>query len=169
MDTEFVEKARTFALKVHGQQSYASSFPYMSHLEGVAAVLREFGHTDDTMLACAYLHDTIEDTRTTYQDLKKEFGQEVAEIVYCVTDELGRNRRERHEKTYPKVKSNEKAVIVKLADRIANVSFSTRDGGDKLAMYRKEHEYFKEVLQDGKNEGMWQRLEELFESRRGLK
>ena len=163
MDTKFVQKARAFAMEVHGQQAYVFSFPYISHLEAVAATLKEFGYVDDIMLASAYLHDTIEDTRTTFQDLKKEFGEEVAEIVYCVTDELGRNRKERHDKTYPKIKSNDKAVVLKLADRIANVAFSLGDASNKLDMYQKEHEHFKKALYDSKNDAMWKKLDELFE------
>jgi (p)ppGpp synthase/HD superfamily hydrolase len=74
---------------------------------------------------------------------------------------LGRNRKERHEKTYPKTAKNPKAVILKLADRIANVTFSVRSGEDKLRMYKKEHESFRAILFDGQNLDMWERLDAL--------
>lgn len=156
-----IEKARDYALKAHGTQVYSTSFPYMTHLEGVYATLVDFGVTDVALLAAAYLHDTMEDTNVSYQDLKKEFGIEIAELVYDVTDELGRNRKERHEKTYPKTAKNKKAIILKLADRISNVSFSGKSSEDKLSMYRKEHASFKGFLFNGENLEMWAKLDEL--------
>jgi GTP pyrophosphokinase len=161
MESEIIRKARIFAINAHGDQIYGLDSPYLTHLEMVASTLRDFGYSDDELIASAYLHDTIEDTAVSYQDIKKEFGKDIAEIVFCVTDELGRNRRERHEKTYVKTKTNEKAVILKLADRIANSTFSNKQGGDKLDMYKKEQAYFKEILFDGKNLQMWIKLDEL--------
>jgi (p)ppGpp synthase/HD superfamily hydrolase len=61
-----IEAARNFAIVAHGKQVYASQFPYLTHLEGVVAILGEFGYTDDVMVASAYLHDTIEDTNVNY-------------------------------------------------------------------------------------------------------
>ena len=156
-----IEKAREFAFKAHGNQSYGG-FPYMTHLEGVVAVLKEFGFKNDTLLAAGYLHDTLEDTSINYGDLEKEFGTKVASIVYDVTDELGRTRKERHEKTYPKTALNGQAIIVKLADRISNVRQSVRSGG-KLDMYKKEYVYFQAILRsdDTETKAMWKELDKL--------
>lgn len=80
-------------------------------------------------------------------------------MVYCVTDELGRNRKEKKEKTLPKTASNPDAIILKLADRIANI-----EHGGKVDMYRKEYQEFKGALflntpNDGKS--MWEYLDKL--------
>jgi (p)ppGpp synthase/HD superfamily hydrolase len=152
-----IDKAKDFALKAHGNQMYGDEL-YIYHLESVYYVLREFGITSENLLASAYLHDTIEDTKISYQDIKREFGYEVAEIVYGVTDELGRNRSERHQKTYPKTALNPQSVILKLADRISNVRAS-RCWNIKLDMYEKEHFIFKGFLYDGNNLTMWAELD----------
>ena len=67
-------------------------------------MLNRFGlGADQTMTSAGYLHDTIEDTDTSYRDLFDRFGEEVAELVYAVTSELGRNRAERNRKTCAKI------------------------------------------------------------------
>ena len=83
----------------------------------------------------------------------------MAEIVFCCTDELGRNRKEKKEKTLPKTASNPDAIIVKLADRIANI-----EQGGKVGMYAEEYEEFKGALylntpKDARP--MWEHLEKL--------
>ena len=88
-------------------------------------IAEELGY-DESIIIGTILHDTLEDTTLSYNDIKKAFGKEVAEIVYCVTDELGRNRNERKEKTYPKIKANWKATVVKICDRIANITQSKK-------------------------------------------
>jgi len=160
MTNDLVERARKFALEKHGAQIYSSKFPYLTHLEMVYATLVEFECKDEILLAAAYLHDTIEDTRVSYQDLKNEFSEEIAELVYCVSDELGRNRKERHIKTYPKIAQNSKAITLKLADRISNVSFSLGNG-DKSDMYHKEYAGFRAALYNGQNMPMWDKLDQL--------
>ncbi len=147
-------EARMVADKAHGEQPYDEMFPYTKHLDDVVGVLKEFGYSGKYVVA-GYLHDVIEDTGVSYNDIKHHFGVEVAEIVFCVTDELGRNRKERKEKTLPKTASNPDAIIVKLADRIANV----RHGG-KVKMYSKEHSEFKSFLYTpGHCDELWSSLE----------
>ena len=71
---------------------------------------------------------------------KKKFGHEVAELIYAVTSELGRNRAERNKKTYPKIQGNFYATALKLADRIANVEYGMANGG-KECDYAAAKEY----------------------------
>jgi guanosine-3',5'-bis(diphosphate) 3'-pyrophosphohydrolase len=142
---EQIKKAREFALKAHTTQVYGETYPYYKHLEDVYDVLIKFGFTEDRdldILVASFLHDVIEDTATSYSDLKKAFNEDIAEIVYCLSDELGRNRKERKEKTYPKIRSNPKSVILKVADRIANVQFSSKTSASHLQMYQKEYKDF---------------------------
>jgi len=87
----------------------------------------------------------------------------VANIVFDVTDELGKTRAIRHNRTYPKVRNNQKALIVKLADRIANVRFSKKQGSHQFDMYKKEHAEFKGALYGLGFEMMWTYLDSLFD------
>lgn len=136
-----------FGQRAHAAQMY-DHFPYFKHLEDVSKVLARFGYTDDIYQCAAFLHDSMEDTATSYSDVKKVFGEEIAEIVYCMTDELGRDRKEKKEKTLPKIRSNPDSIIVKLADRIANAEHSKENKADSdfLGMYTKEHKAFRWAL-----------------------
>ena len=152
------KEARMVGVKAHSNQSYDEIFPYEKHLDDVIDVLKRFGFSGKYIVA-GYLHDSIEDDGISYNDIKKHFGIEVAEMVYCVTDELGRNRKEKKEKTLPKTASNSDAIILKLADRIANI-----EHGGKIDMYAKEYHEFKGALylntpSDGKK--MWEHLDVL--------
>ncbi|MCI5056540.1 MAG: HD domain-containing protein [Flavobacteriales bacterium] len=144
MDNLF-DKARIFALETHKGQNYGPH-DYSYHLEAVVAVAIENGLSENIVAAC-WLHDTIEDCPVSYNDIKREFGETIAEIVYCVTDEMGRNRKERKEKTYPKIQSNHDAICVKICDRIANFNESIKNANKGLlSMYTKEHAEFKQHL-----------------------
>lgn len=157
-------KAMMFAQIAHSGQTYNDDVPYTFHLQSVVQVLERFGITNPVFICAAWLHDVIEDTNRSYNDLKKKFGEEVAEIVYCVTSELGRNREERNKKTYPKIKDNEAAILLKLADRIANIEYGLANGG-KNDMYNKEFQSFKEALYNSQSnetiQRMWLHLEKL--------
>jgi (p)ppGpp synthase/HD superfamily hydrolase len=156
--------AKEFALKAHQGQTYGTR-EYSFHLEAVVSIAKEF-KLDENIISACWLHDTMEDCNVSFQDLKNIFGEKIAEIVYCVTDELGRNRKERKAKTYPKIKSNNDALCVKLCDRIANMQQSFIDNNDNLlSMYLKEHREFKKLLfSDNPTETLlllWKRLEEI--------
>lgn len=157
------KKARDFALNVHGTQKYGDK-PYIVHLDEVAKVAKEFG-CDYEIIVAAYLHDIIEDTKIPYKVIKDLFGLRVAEMVYCVTDELGRNRKERKEKTYPKIKSNKDAIKLKLCDRIANIRNAIKNNRkEKINMYFKEHYGFSKILSNdihGIELELWKELEEI--------
>jgi (p)ppGpp synthase/HD superfamily hydrolase len=134
------ERALMVAEKAHNNQTY-DIYPYMYHIRQVVKIAEELGY-DESIIIASVLHDTLEDTALSFNDIKKAFGKEVAEIVYCVTDELGRDRNERKEKTYPKIQANWKATVVKICDRIANVSQSKEYNKGLYEMYKKEHEIF---------------------------
>jgi (p)ppGpp synthase/HD superfamily hydrolase len=134
------KEARMVSIQAHGNQTYDTIYPYHKHLDDVVDVLKRFGFSGKFIVA-GYLHDIIEDTALSYNKVKKYFGLEVAEMVYCVTDELGRDREEKKKKTLPKTASNPDAIILKLADRIANI-----EHGGKVDMYVKEYSEFKGAL-----------------------
>lgn len=130
-----------FASKHHKGQWYGSK-PYMYHLKKVSDVALDLKFTDESILMSCLLHDIIEDTEVSYKDVKENFGEEVAEIVYCVTDELGRSRKERKSKTYKKIRNNPKSIVVKLCDRISNITESMGSENYNLKlmkMYLDEH------------------------------
>lgn len=156
------------ATKIHANQTY-DIFPYVYHIQKVRDVAEELGY-DESIVVAATLHDSLEDTHVSYNDIKRAFGEEVAEIVYCVTDELGRNRRERKEKTYPKIRGNWKATVVKVCDRIANVDHSSEYNKDLFEMYKKEHQDFCRNLMSAdhphsETNKAWIRLNKLMESK----
>jgi (p)ppGpp synthase/HD superfamily hydrolase len=156
------DAAKEFAIAQHGTQKYGEH-PYSYHLAQVSQVLAEFGYAGDEAIAAAgWLHDILEDTPTTYEMLVSEFGKETADIVWAVTSEPGGNRADRFRKTALKIQSNKKALIVKLADRIANTEASLQSNPKLYKMYLKEFPLFKQLLynpQDIELMPMWNRLE----------
>jgi (p)ppGpp synthase/HD superfamily hydrolase len=90
-----------------------------------------------------WAHDTIEDTRVSYNDVKNQLGDEVADIVYAVTNDKGKNRKERAgDKYYEGIRNTPGAVFVKLCDRIANVQYGKMTKSRMFEMYKKENPEF---------------------------
>lgn len=101
----------------------------------------------DTCLLSCWGHDLIEDCRVSYNDVKDHLGQEVADIVYAVTNEKGKNRKERaNDKYYEGIRNTPGAIFVKLCDRIANVQYSKMTGSRMFEMYKKENTEFTKAL-----------------------
>jgi len=140
-----VQRAEEFARLVHRNQFYGE-LPYVDHLKEVYLTLLDFGVRDETILAASWLHDSIEDTETTYEILDTQFGKEVADLVLTVTNEKGTNRKEILEKTVSKIKDNEAALVIKLADRIVNTEFSLFYNEKLYKMYEKEFPRFRTLL-----------------------
>lgn len=167
MTTSRLEFAKFFARTMHFGQKYAGK-PYIYHLDRVERILARFGFTDEFYACCAWLHDIIEDCDgVDYNKIKAGFGQDIADVVFAVTNNLGRNRKERFKYTYPKIWENDRALVIKLADRIANIEQGLENGGGKFDMYKKEWPDFKEALyipdSDSRVNRMWRHLDNLFE------
>jgi len=155
-----LREAEMFAKGAHAGQKYGK-MPYTYHLAAVCQVTKEFSQSLPVQIA-AWLHDTIEDTAVVYNDIKMIFGEDVAELVYAVTDELGRNRFERKEKTLKKCRQTGKeAVALKLCDRIANMRFSQKDDRGHYQMYLKEAQFFHDMLHNpvDKLDDLWDELD----------
>lgn len=158
-------KVQIFALEAHDGQRYGDH-PYIDHLADVVRVLRRFGFFDDDLMTAAWLHDSVEDAGVLLADIATQFGDDVAALVYAVTDGEGKNRRERKTESYRKMAERPRAIILKLADRIANVESSIQNNGGLLQMYRKEHSMFVEKLQalsPPESRDMWEYLAKLLE------
>lgn len=151
---KMVMDAQMIASTIHKNETYDDYFPYYKHLADVVSILEDYSYSRKYVIA-AWLHDTLESGGISYTKIKLLFGLEIAEIVYAVSSELGRNRKESNEKTYSKIKSNPDATIVKLADRIANVVH-----GGKSKMYVSEHQNFKDSIRvSGVADELWKELD----------
>jgi (p)ppGpp synthase/HD superfamily hydrolase len=142
------ESAREWAEELHlGTNHRYDDHPYTYHLEMVVAVAGRYLHCipesdRPAVLAACWLHDAIEDCRVTYNNVKERFGQQVAELVYALTNEKGRNRAERaNDRYYAGIRATKHATFVKLCDRIANASYSLSQPR-MLELYRREQESF---------------------------
>ena len=118
-------KALAFAADKHIRQRRkdADASPYINHPIAVAAALAVEGDvSDEAMLLCALLHDTVEDTDTTFVELEQRFGTEVADMVRELTDDKSLEKAERKRLQIDHAReSSLRAKQVKIADKICNV------------------------------------------------
>lgn len=164
MNEQLYLKAVRLACRLHALQTYGDNLSYDDHLYDVEQILIEFGHDSIQSRIEAWLHDILEDCDITYNDIKTMFGEEVADTIYCVTDELGKNRKERKQRTLPKINSNERAKRLKLADRIGNGRRSKKKGHSMFKKYQIEYPEFKNHLHvPGEEDAMWKELDKLFQ------
>jgi guanosine-3',5'-bis(diphosphate) 3'-pyrophosphohydrolase len=124
-DLEVILSALAFAADRHRNQRRkdVEASPYINHPIGLAHLLAGTGHISEiVVLQAAILHDTIEDTDTTYEELVELFGEEVASVVAEVTDDkaLPKVRRKELQVEHAPHKSNA-AALVKLADKTCNL------------------------------------------------
>ena len=140
-------ESKEFAFDAHAGSKPYGPYPYTKHLNDVYNVLITFGIFEELILVVSWLHDSIEDTQVLYEDIERRFGDRVAKLTFLVTDKRGTNRRERQLLTYPDLAKDHYARLVKLADRIANLTMTMHDSQEKFVMYEKEYPYFKETLQ----------------------
>lgn len=165
-----IKKAMEFAQKAHSNKMY-DQYPYFKHLEDVYKVGIEHGYTEENhldILVSLWLHDCMEDCGVSYSDLKKNFNEEVAENIKCVSDNNTlRNRKEKKEESYPRIKSRPDSVVIKLCDRIANTRNSITESGDSnsfSSMYGKEYKLFRWNLHVPDHAGkLWETLDKLMD------
>lgn len=155
-----IGKARSFAIAAHGEQKYGDR-PYIEHLEAVVDILKPYG---EEAAVIGYLHDVVEDTSESIDNIQSVFGEFVAGCVAIITDEQGKNRKERKTNTYQKLAGvtgkESLALIVKAADRLANIEAClAENNAGLLRMYEKEHEVFaRAVYRPGLCEEIWERI-----------
>lgn len=126
-DEVALNRAYTFALKVHGSQKRESGEAYFSHPVAVAAILTEYKLDSATIMA-ALLHDTVEDTAASYEDIAALFGDDVALLVQGVTklDKLqvkseASKQAENFQKFVLAISEDIRVLLIKLADRLHNM------------------------------------------------
>src|SRR6476661_5383845 len=126
-DEALLNKAYVYAMRAHGKQFRASGDPYFSHPLEVAAILTEL-KLDVPTIVTALLHDTVEDTYVTIEDVRANFGEEIANLVDGVTKlsqlELFSERTKQAEnfrKLMLAMSNDIRVLLVKLADRLHNM------------------------------------------------
>lgn len=167
--TEIVRKARKFATQAHADTNHRyGEHPYEVHLAMVESFAIRFmdllDNVDDrtTAIAGAWVHDSIEDARMTYNDVKDATNEAIAEVAYALTNEKGRTRKERaNDRYYAGIRANRIATYVKICDRLANVTYSKNTQSRMLDLYRKELPDFRDALYTEKFNPMWVMLEDL--------
>ena len=127
LNPERLDKAFNFAIRAHKNQKRASGDPYSVHPIEVANILTEL-KLDSATITTGLLHDTIEDTFATYETIKSEFGDEVAELVNGVTkisvfeNTAGSNSKvENFRKLILATSKDIRVLLVKIADRLHNM------------------------------------------------
>ncbi len=167
LDTTLLDRAIVFAVRAHaGTERRGKGFPYIVHpMEAVEIVATMTN--DQELLAAAVLHDTVEDTDTTIEQIRAEFGDRVASFVAAESDEPHQSRdgienwRARKQAAIDRLASaSHDAKIVALGDKLSNMRAIARDyaqQGDALwnlfhANDRKDHEWHYRGLADSLRE-----------------
>ena len=126
-DEDLIRRAYDYGALMHEGQSRRSGEPYFSHPVSVAAILTE-QRLDDASIVTALLHDTIEDTRSTYEEIAGNFGDEIARLVDGVTKLTNLQllshesaQAENFRKLIMAMSEDVRVILVKLADRLHNM------------------------------------------------
>lgn len=146
-------RAVVFAERAHrGQERKDTGEPYFVHVAHVATIVA--GVTDDeTMIAAAYLHDTVEDCRITIEEIEGDFGTRVAYLVQDLTDvsrpaDGNREKRKAIDRRHTAL-AHRDAKTIKLADLISNTSSIVQLDPDFAKVYMAEKRALLEVLKQG--------------------
>ena len=143
-DEEALNRAYVFAMKKHGAQLRTSGDPYYSHPVEVAGILTKF-KLDSTSIIAGLLHDTVEDTNTSVEEIRKLFGDQVAQIVDGLTklaliEQKSANNKqaENFRKLLLAMSEDIRVLLIKLADRLHNMRTIHYCAADKRARISKE-------------------------------
>ncbi|MBY5461646.1 bifunctional (p)ppGpp synthetase/guanosine-3',5'-bis(diphosphate) 3'-pyrophosphohydrolase [Rhizobium leguminosarum] len=139
-----LNKAYVYAMQKHGQQKRASGDPYISHPLEVAAILTDM-HLDESTIAVALLHDTIEDTTATRAEIDELFGEDIGRLVEGLTKikklDLVTKKAKQAEnlrKLLLAISDDVRVLLVKLADRLHNMRTLDHMSADKRARISEE-------------------------------
>ena len=139
-----IRRAYDYGLKMHDGQLRHSGEPYFSHPVAVAAILTE-QRLDDATIVTALLHDTIEDTKSTYTEVARLFGDEVAKLVDGVTkltnlqlSSAQSKQAENFRKLFMAMSEDLRVILVKLADRLHNMRTIKSVRAEKQAQKARE-------------------------------
>ncbi|MCC6863484.1 MAG: bifunctional (p)ppGpp synthetase/guanosine-3',5'-bis(diphosphate) 3'-pyrophosphohydrolase [Rhodobacteraceae bacterium] len=143
-NADLIRKAYTYGFQMHEGQVRKSGEPYFTHPVAVAAILTE-QRLDDASIITALMHDTIEDTRSTYAEVAELFGNEVAELVDGVTkltnlqlSSAQSQQAENFRKLFMAMSKDLRVILVKLADRLHNMRTIKSMSPEKQAQKARE-------------------------------
>lgn len=146
MESQLISKARSLAFAYHKNQRYGSH-PYSYHLQMVVNFARLYSElipkeAREDVICAAYLHDILEDTLCTQDEILRALNPRILLLVKLLT----KNGSD-PESYFNQVAQDDLAIFVKLCDRYANVLVSVQDANqDKLAKYEKQNPKFIEIL-----------------------
>jgi len=145
-----ISKASRFAKKKHQHQLRKDcKTPYWHHLKQVVQNLQKLGIKNQDILCAGWLHDTIEDTDTDFDDIAKEFGKNTAKIVAQVTKDTRIPQKQRESEYLLQLKSASwQAKAVKLGDLVANIADLKNSGfskQEKLKQVRDKIKYLSAI------------------------
>lgn len=168
IDWKFIKKIKKYSIKKHTKTNHKyDNKPYSYHLKmvykyGLKYNYLLYDHELEIALGSCWGHDLIEDCRVTYNDLNKLFDCRVSEVIYALTNEKGRNRKERaNKKYYDGINKNQISIFVKVCDRLANMEYSKKTGSSMYKKYKKENKYFIETLYHYRFKDMFYELENM--------
>src|SRR5919108_926018 len=128
VDRDLLERAFVFASDRHEGQQRRSGEDFILHPIGVARILAELGRVDDPSLAAALVHDVVEDTHATVEEVRTEFGEEIATLVEGVTkltriqfQSREQAQAENYRKMVMAMAEDYRVILIKLADRLHNM------------------------------------------------
>ncbi len=127
IDKNLIQHAYLYAKEKHQDQKRKSGEAYIVHPLNVAFIVADMG-LDTAVICAALLHDVVEDTKTTYEDIKEEFNVEIAELVEGVTKitQMFKTNEEKQAENFKKLfiamEKDIRVILLKLADRLHNVS-----------------------------------------------
>ncbi len=154
------ERAKDFAARYHGsidQRRKYTNEPYIMHPASVVKLVRSVNHTE-AMIAAAWLHDTVEDTPATLDDVERVFGGTVSALVEMLTDvskptDGNREKRKAIDRAHT-AKASPEAKTIKLADLIDNTRSIVARDPEFAKVYLAEKVLLLEVLREG-NAELW--------------
>lgn len=151
---ENVEKrANKYAKKQHkGQVRKFAGEPYVRHPERVAEIVKKYKKSKKIgkLVSAAHLHDTLEDTKATEMKLRLRFGRLVTSIVKELTSDKEEMKKQGGKRKYlsnKTIKMSSWALVIKLADRLDNVSDFKNASPDFVKSYRKQTDYMLDMLE----------------------
>jgi (p)ppGpp synthase/HD superfamily hydrolase len=166
------KKALGFALEAHKGQfrKYKTDEPYVEHVKRVVEILSSFDETDSALVCAAFLHDTVEDTKTSFQMILNEFGEEVMELVWWLTDidiidgSKSRDNRETRKllSAWRLSRAPLKAKKIKLADLIDNTRDIVLNDPTFARKYLKEKEQVLNLMEERTSALEFNQLSDLF-------
>ena len=120
---ELVKSAELFAKKKHSGMTRKDGSPYSEHLEAVVNRLKSLGVVDEEILCAGWLHDTIEDTDTSFDDLFEQFGSRVAVLVSSLSKDTSLPKKQKEREYIKQLReASRDAKLIKICDISANLS-----------------------------------------------